>query len=75
MEYPFVVVKEESAGLQSPEVKSSFEFVEGRDPGSGSQEPISTEKSFPGHLWQRVRGIKKQAPLWSHPAASNSAAF
>lgn len=29
VEYPFVVVEEESAGLQRPEVESSFEFVEG----------------------------------------------
>lgn len=60
VEYPFVVVKEESAGLQSPEVKPSFEFVKRRDPGSGSQEPVSTENSLTGHLWhRRVRGGKK----------------
>lgn len=48
--YPFIVVKEESAGLQSPEVKSSFECIERRNPGSGTKEPVSTENSLTGHL-------------------------
>lgn len=70
------MVKEETIRLQSPEVKSSFEFVEGRDPGSGSQEPLSTENSLTRHLWQRgVRGRKKKASLWSHSVAPNGAAF